>query len=764
MKAALLTFHNAYNYGAALQALGLQAYLTSTGVDCEHINYVNHHRRNAYNTLEQARLAWKAKKPKRAAMLLAGTPVMKKRGRAFDKFYQKYLKQTETVYTSCAEAQALQDQYDKFIVGSDQVWNTGNNGGDLAYLLDFVSQDDKKISYASSFGSAVLSEDVRADYVRCLSRIGSLSTRERYGADLIRKLTGRRASVVVDPVFLPDVSFWEGLIPSKKPEGEHIFFYTNSQRQIQTFLSTGYNVKGTHLDILSTHITVKDVLRPSVRFKVAMAPEEFLWEIKHAKLVVSASFHCLAFAILFKKPFVAILSGDVGRDERLLNLLRMAGLEDRVLTPKTTEASLAQPINYNAVTARLKKHIANSKTFLERALNSEAMDIETEEGDFASESAEMTICPAEACTGCGACAQVCPAGVISMDFDGEGFRVPRIDQDLCTRCNLCKRVCQYHEDIAFPDFKQRYFAAKNKDEVRACSSSGGLFTAISDVVLNQGGAIAAAVMRPNFVVEHALAFTREERDRMRHTHYVQSDTSQIYIQVQEQLENGKLLLFVGTPCQVAGLRNFLRKPYSNLITADLVCHGAPSPGAFAKFIEYIKGKKPARLTAFYFRDKSLGWHGYNVSAEYGSQKVIGKRWLKSFRLLFSRSSVNRLSCASCPYSNYNRKGDLTMGDFWGIERALPDFADQRGISLLLVNTSVGEQVLNACEGLELREVEKEQTRQNSLTKPKAASPNRRECLRMIMRGDYPLAAKRYGEVNAKGWVKDKLRWAYGKIR
>ena len=209
MKVALLSFHNAYNYGAALQAYGLQCAVQQLGVDCEYINYQNSFRKNAYDMKYQLSQAIANKKVINAAKTLVGTPIMAKRAKKFEEFYSKYLRVTKRVYASSEEAKETNVTYDKFIVGSDQVWNFHHNGGDIAYLLDFVDDDSKKISYSSSFGVSSLSPELAGIYGEYLGRFSRLATRESIGTEIIEKVTGRKAHLVLDPVFLAGKEEWE---------------------------------------------------------------------------------------------------------------------------------------------------------------------------------------------------------------------------------------------------------------------------------------------------------------------------------------------------------------------------------------------------------------------------------------------------------------------------------------------------------------------------------------------------------------------------
>lgn len=750
MKAALLSFHNAFNYGAALQAYALQYAVESLGVDCEYINYQNEFRRHAYDMKYHFKSSLKNKDLFGAVKSFIGAPVMSARSKSFHKFYSTHLKTTKKIFANSEEAKKLNSLYDKFIVGSDQVWNYTNNGGDTAYLLDFVDDDKKKISYASSFGMGYLSNHLENVYSEYLRKFNRLSTREIIGTEIIENITGRKAHLVLDPVFLVGVDEWEKIreknaIHKKK----HIFFYTNRQSQIQDFLNTGYD-KGDEYHVLSTHLTPKEILNTRIKIRVSMSPGEFLDEISSADLVVTASFHCLALSIIFHKQFVAILTGDYGKDERITNLLRISGLENRVLTSTTNTQDIDDVIDYDEVDRRLKLYQNESREYLRRALYDEhdiAADIPLKNDMFCQDSR---------CTGCGACAVICPCQAISMETNAEGFRVPSLDESKCVHCHKCHVVCQVY---AKKDkvVNQQYYAVKNRDEIRRNSSSGGMFRALAERILAEKGIVCAAGMDKDFHVYHMFAYKIEELQPMCGTYYVQSDLRDAYKKVETYLKDRKKVLFIGTACQVAGLNYYLGKKYSNLLTCDILCHGAPSPMVFDRFIDYLRTK--GNLSSLKFRDKTFGWKGYHVSAIIDGKLVKDKLWLQSFNNLFSHNMINRLSCGSCQYTNYDRPGDITIGDFWGIENSHKEFIDRLGVSLVIINTDTGGDIFKKLN-VEMIETKKNDTVQNSLMRPAPVSSRRLQIFQSLKCDGYEKMSEKFAEVNIKGAAKNIIRKAY----
>ncbi len=369
MKIALLSFHNAANYGAALQAYALEHYLTELGHDCEYINYQNHYRKTLYSMRYHIWQSLKDGKLKDAVKYSLGTPFLELRKMNFNLFYKKYLRTTDSVYTCSEEAATLNGKYDRFIVGSDQVWNPENNGNDTAFLLDFVKNDRERISYSSSFGVANIDGQHRGAYKENLSAFHTLAVRESIGRDLIKELTGRDAQVVLDPVMLLTKEQWMQLVPNKQRKERFIFSYTNRDNQIADFFKTGYKLEGRKHYILSRYTRPQDFFNPTSRVKYCMSPQEFVSVIANADLVVTASFHCLAMSIILNRPFVAILTGDKGKDERPLNILRALDLEYRILTPSMTVADVQAPIDWKSVNKTIEGLKASSVEYLVNAIN-----------------------------------------------------------------------------------------------------------------------------------------------------------------------------------------------------------------------------------------------------------------------------------------------------------------------------------------------------------------------------------------------------------
>lgn len=299
----------------------------------------------------------------------------------------------------------------------------------------------------------------------------------------------------------------------------------------------------------------------------------------------------------------------------------------------------------------------------------------------------------EECCGCTACMSICPKQAIAMIADEEGFLYPSISQDICIECNLCKKVCPFSDHYRpSGNYDQPLvYAVKHKDDtVRMNSSSGGMFTAISDYILDIEGVVYGAAFDENFVVRHQKAETVEERNKFRGSKYVQSNLLEVFDDINNELKKGRAVLFSGTPCQNAGLSSYLKKNHENLYLCDIVCHGTPSPLIFENYIRYCERKNNCNIEEYYCRFKGNGWRSHTEKAVYANGKEDGTSLLsQSYKEIFYSHVALRPACHNCKYCNFFRPSDVTIGDFWGIEKSMPDFDDNIGTSLVLINSSKG---------------------------------------------------------------------------
>lgn len=294
------------------------------------------------------------------------------------------------------------------------------------------------------------------------------------------------------------------------------------------------------------------------------------------------------------------------------------------------------------------------------------------------------------CTGCGACFNKCPVQAIQMSENSEGFLFPQINESACIHCGQCLAVCPAHK-IEYQNFNEpECYAACANDDIRMDSSSGGIFTLAAQYILEQDGYVCGAAYTDNYEkVEHILVSDKNGLPRLRGSKYAQSDIGQNYREIQTLLQEGKQVLFTGCPCQVAGLYKFLGHKYDNLFTMDLVCHGVPSPKVFRRFVQQ-REKEHGSIKYLSFRDKHA--YGWTVSTlinfdngETYKKYRTDSSYMKSFLELMSL----RKSCGNCPFAHIPRMGDLTIADFWNIDKYNKEYDDKKGTSMVLINNEHG---------------------------------------------------------------------------
>lgn len=299
----------------------------------------------------------------------------------------------------------------------------------------------------------------------------------------------------------------------------------------------------------------------------------------------------------------------------------------------------------------------------------------------------------EECCGCQACAQICPKSCVTMQPDEEGFLYPIVDTTACIQCGLCERVCPELHSTRSGEIAPIAYAAYNRDEkTRMESSSGGVFTLLAEQVLNQNGVIYGVAMEHSYVL-HIRVDQKDGLKQLRGSKYVQSDTSGIYLQVKRDLDDRHLVLFTGTPCQIEGLKGFLRREYENLICMDFICHGVPAPKVWEKYVSLREKTSGARIERVNFRHKKYGWEMFSMMIHFENKTAYhSKRKNDLYMRTFMSDICLRPSCYHCSFKKRSRVADITVADFWGIDEACPDMNDEKGISMVVLHSRKGERL------------------------------------------------------------------------
>ena len=741
-KIGILTFHRAHNYGAVLQAFALCEYLNTNGYEAEIIDYYP-------NNIDQSKNTLLRRSYKTAMKIFRSVvkPTTQRRLCKFNKFSNIY-KLSDKPFYGDVEIFECPPRYNVLISGSDQILNTVLTGKSCAYYLSFAYKC-KKISYASSFGRENVS-DLERQWVReYLSTFDALSVRESSAADIIEKEISIRPKLVVDPVFLLSQEKWGELINAQDNQthsDNYIFVYAMEDTPQ---LRRGIEIARRQFPKQSATVVLGGNFSFPIDGKIdkTCGPVEFIDYIRNATCVVTNSFHGSAFSIIFGRPFVSVAHSS--RGTRLENLARIAGYHQFLLNKDFDNDEENCIVDGKRAYSNIQPLIVESKEYLASAIGSA-------KGKNIEERLNMS-----KCCGCETCRQVCPANAIEMQVDKLGFRYPHVINETCIQCGICTDRCPILHINMNPSITNGYAVRHKSDSVVKNSTSGGVFTALSDYVLGEKGLVSGAILDDNFVCRHILTQDGAVRDKMRGTKYVQSEIGDCFSEIERALKGGKKVLFTGTPCQCAGLKNMLGEGNcKNLLTVDVVCHGVPSPKVFYDHIIWLS-KQGGPILDYVFRSKEIGWHGWNVKVTYNNGRTeLNTARVNSYCGMYFGSFITRKSCESCPYTSITRVGDITISDFWNISNCSNKFNDDIGTSCVYLNTEKGCEAFNRIKEFIVMETHSlQETIQQNLAKPTAANMNKDIFMKDYFRYGYGYCAEKY----TRGHIYYSIRRLCGKV-
>ncbi len=611
---------------------------------------------------------------------------------------------------SCPDYKSLSEmaeaKYSDVIVGSDQLWLPVNVVSDY-YTLNWVPDNINKISYATSFGISKIPDKYTDEYKKFLSRINYLSVREESGKKICDEY-GISSKVVCDPTILLTKEEWEQeAVQERIIQDKYILcYFLGSNIEHRKFAEklkekTGYKIVS--LNHADEYVKYSDTFADITPYDIG--PREWINLIKNAEYVCTDSFHGTVFSLLFNKTFFDFRryseSNKMSTNSRIDSLLDLAGVDkNRILTGnEDVDTVIKYKINYNNVNKNIDKIRQESKKWL---LSSITYKTEETKDKF------VKIEEKDLCCGCTACYSVCPKNAIKMVRDNEGFLYPEVDKEKCVNCGMCKKVCPILNKAKLNEFKPKAYLFQNSnEEIRKDSTSGGIFTAIGEFVIKNNGIVYGASFDDNFVVNHIGIESADDLSKFRKSKYVQSNQNNCFKEIKQYLDSGKLVCYSGTPCQVGGLKSYLRKDYENLILVDIMCHSVPSPLVFEKYKGYILKKMNAnKILNINFRDKNKYGYKYSmmtVETDNGiySQGIDTDPYLRAF---FSDVSV-RPSCYNCHFKTMKRVSDLTIWDCFNINEIDKSFDDDKGTTRILVQSEKGEKLLENLDNVRLKELD-----------------------------------------------------------
>ncbi len=372
------------------------------------------------------------------------------------------------------------------------------------------------------------------------------------------------------------------------------------------------------------------------------------------------------------------------------------------------------------------------------------------------------------CTGCAACAASCPNQCIKMVADDDGFLYPQIQVDRCTDCHFCASVCPVLHPKSLTHTPDAYAVMNKNEDIRERSSSGGVFFLLAEYIIEQGGVVFGAKFDESFKVVHGYAETLEGVQAFMGSKYTQSEIGQTYSQAKEFLETGRLVLFTGTPCQIGGLKAYLRREYTNLLCQDVICHGVPSPAVWKKYIEYREAEAASTTRRTFFRHKKYGWKMFSVQFDFTNcTEYIQVHSVDLYMRSFLRDLDLRSSCYNCSFKGAAIEADITLADFWGIEKVAPEMDDNHGTSLVIVHTEKGCKLFEAIRGnTKWQQVDFEQAIMGnpSMVRSVPKNPNRDRFMLDIQTKPFEKVVKKYCSDKLIVKIKRKLKSIYRKIK
>lgn len=305
----------------------------------------------------------------------------------------------------------------------------------------------------------------------------------------------------------------------------------------------------------------------------------------------------------------------------------------------------------------------------------------------------------EKCTGCYACYNACPKDCLSMERDKEGFVYPVIDEGKCIECNLCNKACPVLNKVSVEtnsDKPDIYAAWSLNEDIRLNSTSGGIFSELAIKFMESGGYLCGARYGENHHIEHCIVNTRDGLEKIRQSKYAQSDIGQVYRDIRKLLKDGNKVLFCGTPCECAGLLNYVGQKNDNLMIVDFICRGSNSPKVYEKFLGYLEEKYDSKIKKVWFKNKTYGWNRFSTKVEFeNGESYLEDRNNDIYIVGYIKYNLYmRPSCADCQYRELPRISDITLADFWGIKLLNEDMDIEKGTSLVMVNSEKGREAFD----------------------------------------------------------------------
>lgn len=691
MRIGILTWLYNGNYGSILQAYALQNYLSKRKYNVESINYRPTVKEKVINLLKNKN-SFDLLSDKWELFLLkvVGRQGKRIKDQKFDEFRTQNFNLTSCYY-SPKDIKTIEGKFDIYLCGSDQIWSPMLFNP--VFYFDFLKDSERLVSYACSFGVSSVPKKKEDVIASLLKRFSAISVRELEGQAIVKKLTDRDAKVVVDPTLLLSSKEWDCIASDRIFQEDYIlcYFLSYNKRYWERAIEIAKG-KGKKVIIIPT---VKEAYHYRDEVLEGVGPEEWISLFKYASYVFTDSFHGCVFSLIYRKSFCVFKRFDdnnkKSQNSRIYTLLKQYNLE-KCLVQNAESFSIPQisEVDYKDVIEKINKNADEAKKWLEEVL-------------VEKDSEEVTInqiVKQKTCTGCGVCKIICPQKCISMRSNKRGFLEPNIIVEDCVQCGLCKKKCPISSVVGKREVINVYAACAKEIELLKQSTSGGFFGVLGKYIIENNGIVYGAAFDQSLHVRHIGISNDKELCQLQGSKYVQSEIYNILEEIACNLKQRKKVLFCGTGCQIAALNNFLGNEYENLFTVELVCHGVPSPKVFEKYINWLEKKRGEKIEEYNFRTKkkrTIGDHN-QVYYKTQSKEYFDFIYKDPYYDSFLTGKTLRESCCNCQYKGNKRVADITLGDFWGIEKCIKDFPLDNGVSLVFINSLKGRELFKSISG------------------------------------------------------------------
>lgn len=700
-KIGLVTFFR-NNYGSALQCYATKKFLQKNDYECDVLyeysygyeklkNRIKYLSKIALCSLlyrEFAKNRKEIKRSERKAALSIESKFL------IDWFCETVLQPKGLEY-SLLNDKRFADVYDFFIAGSDQIWG----GGYLVRPFMFLefAPNEKKIALCPSFGVETIKKFNVRPFKKSINKFKTLSVREKSGQRIIADLTGRQVPILSDPVMLLNIDEWHEFAENSSIRHQnYVFVHFLDMPSASTIQSINQIAETLNFDIIcfANNYSTYDSLKGHTF--VDGSPYDYVSLIENASFVCTDSFHTSHFSIIFNRKFCTFernYGHQNKQSTRIHNLFSTYKCNERFIVDSLIpEEVLNASPNFDVIKETKTKEIQDYllSSIPQASLVKNEKDLKSEKN----------------CTGCMACVALCPKAAISATYSEFGYRIPMVDNSKCVQCGLCVKVCRATLTPQNSSVNDAYIAYNTNDDMRLKSASGGVFSCLANAILEQGGVVAGANLSFEdgvVTVKHIIVTQKENLQLLLGSKYVESDCSSVYRPIEDYLKKGIAVLFCGTSCQVKALYCYLEIRHINtnsLYTIDLICHGVPGIKLLRDYLDET-GFKLDNNTDLKFRTKNNGIISFQFSGKTdnsGNMTIPASH--SSYYDLFLHSDSYRDQCYQCEYSNDNKPGDITIGDYFEARQDYPELFQKGGIlynsdylNCLLVNSIKGQELL-----------------------------------------------------------------------